>query len=230
MTAICEASNRWRTRPIYTLSQTARLAGVSPITVRRWLYGADTPSTKMQPVFAGKDKSKEDSAEVSFLQLAEIVVVGRFRQRKVKLDSLRQAHAYACQILHLEYPFAWLNLKTDGLHVFSDFEKHHPDASLLTLDKNGQLTLPGNILQALELFDYEDEFASRWYPIGRNVPIVIDPKYGAGRPTIPNRRVPIASIYGRWKAGENIAFIASDYALKPDLVETTLQYAENYAI
>ena len=230
MKALVETSNKWRTRPVYTISQTAKLADVHPNTVHRWLYGEDSASTKMRPVFGRKDKSKENLAEVSFLQLAEIVVVSRFRQRKIKLDTLRQAHAYACSVLSLEYPFAWLNLKTDGVHVFSDFEKSHPDASLLTLDKKGQLTLPGNVIKALELFDYEEEFAARWYPIGRNVPIVIDPRYGAGRPTIPDRRLPIAVIYNRWKSGENIGFIASEYSLKPSLVETTLQYAENYAI
>jgi uncharacterized protein (DUF433 family) len=230
MKGIIEADNRWRTRPVYTISQSAKLAGVHPITVRRWLYGSDSASTKMRPVFSEQNKSKEGIAEVSFLQLAEIVVVGRFRKRNVKLNTLRQAHTYACQVLDLEYPFAWLHLKTDGVHVFSDFEKDHPDASLLTLDKKGQLTLPGNVIRALELFDYEEEFAARWYPVGRNVPIVIDPRYGAGRPTIPQRRLPIASIYNRWKSGENINFISSDYSLSRKLVETTLQYAENYAI
>lgn len=230
MEATIETSNLWRTRPVYTIAQTAKLADVHPITVRRWLYGVDNASTKMRPVFGIKDKTKEYAAEVSFLQLAEIVVVSRFRQRKLKLDTLRQAHTYACKELNLEYPFAWLHLKTDGVHVFCDFEKEHPDAKLLTLDKKGQLTLPGNILKALELFDYEEEFASRWYPIGRNVPIVIDPRYSAGLPTIPYRRLPVASIYNRWKSGEKINFIASDYALDRKLVETTLQYAENYAI
>lgn len=230
MKGIVEAENRWRTRPVYTISQSAKLAGVHPITVRRWLYGSHSASTKMRPVFSGNGGSKDAVAEVSFLQLAEIVVVSRFRKRKVKLNTLRQAHEYACEVLDLIYPFAWLHLKTDGVHVFSDFEKSHPDASLLTLDKKGQLTLPGNVIQALELFDYEEEFAARWYPMGRNVPIVIDPRYGAGRPTIPQRRLPVASIYNRWKSGESMSFISSDYSLPRKVVEATLQYAENYAI
>ncbi|MDD5189537.1 MAG: DUF433 domain-containing protein [Dehalococcoidales bacterium] len=230
MIGIAEQTNRWRTRPVYTIIQAAKLAAVHPITVRRWLYGSNTKSTKMRPVFFGTNEKIEDGAEVSFLQLAEIVVVSRFRQRGVKLNSLRQAHEYACEKLSLSYPFAWLHLKTDSIHVFSDFQKIHPDASLLTLDKNGQLTLPGNVIQAMELFDYEDEFASRWYPIGRTVPIVIDPRYGAGRPTIPQRRLPVASIYNRWKSGEKIHFISTDYALSQKLVETALQYAESYAI
>ncbi|MFC1976894.1 DUF433 domain-containing protein [Chloroflexota bacterium] len=230
MKEIKETSNLWRTRPVYTISTTAKLAGVHSNTVRRWLYGEDSTSTKVRPVFSGKAKTKEDLVEVSFLQLAEVVVVSRFRERKIKLNTLRQAHEYACKMLNLEYPFAWLHLKTDGVHVFSEFEENHPDASLLTLDKKGQLTLPGNVIKALELFDYEEEFAARWYPIGRNVPIVIDPRYSAGRPTIPQRRLPIASIYNRWKSGENISFISSDYSLPRTLVEITLQYAENYAI
>jgi uncharacterized protein (DUF433 family) len=183
----------------------------------------------MRPVFSAK-KGTTELAEVSFLALAEIVVVSRFRQREVTLQTLRRAHAYAREALGLDYPFAWLHLKTDGLHVFSDFEKEHPGASLLTLDKNGQLTLLGNVIRALELFDYEDDFAARWYPLGRTVPIVVDPRYGAGRPTIPNRRLPVAAVYSRWKAGESIGFIASDYSLSRGLVETALRYAESYAI
>ena len=117
MTTIMQKSNKWRTRPVYTISQAAKLAGTHYINVRRWLYGINNESTKMRPVFGKRNKTKEKIAEVSFLDLAEIIVVSRFRQRNVKLDTLRQAHAYACKELDLEYPFAWLNLKTDGIHV-----------------------------------------------------------------------------------------------------------------
>ena len=121
MKTLIKELNKWRTRPVYTIAQAAKLADVHPITVRRWLYGSNTKSTKMNPVFSQTPNTKEDGAEVSFLQLAEIVVVGRFRQRKVKLQALRKAHEYACSELNLDYPFAWLHLKTDGIHIFSDF-------------------------------------------------------------------------------------------------------------
>ena len=71
--------------------------------------------------------------------------------------------------------------------------------------------------------------AARWFPVGRDVPIVIDPRYGAGKPTIPDRRLTVETIYRQWKAGQTIKFIASDFKLHPSLVETTLQYAESYA-
>jgi len=229
MTTATKRLDTWRTRPEYTIAQAARLAGTSSTTVRRWLYGSKD-QRPMRPVFGSEERRKEATVEVSFLQLAEIVVVSRFRKRRVKLERLRRAHKYACGELKIEYPFAWLKLKTDGAHVLSEFQEREPGASLLALDIYGQRTLPGDIIKTLELFDYEEEFAARWYPIGRNVPIVIDPRYGAGRPTIPDRRLTIETIFKRWKAGQTIRFIASDFKLPPSIVETTLQYADNYSI
>ena len=39
---------RWRTGVLYTVPEAARLAGVSPITVRRWLYGYQTTASQMR--------------------------------------------------------------------------------------------------------------------------------------------------------------------------------------
>jgi len=183
----------------------------------------------MRPVFGIKEKTKEVSVEVSFLQLAEIVVVCRFRHRTVKLERLRRAHHYARDEFHIEYPFASLKLKTDGAHVLGVFQEREPGASLLSLDQYGQWALPGDVIKTLEAFDFEEELAARWFPLGKTVPLVIDPRYGAGRPTIPERRLTIETIFKRWKAGQTIKFIASDFKLPPSLVETTLQYAESYA-
>lgn len=220
--------NGWRARPAYTITQAAKLASTSSRTVRRWLYGGEN-QRPMRPVFGDKKRAKEASVEVSFLQLAEIVVVSRFRHRRVKLERLRRAHRYASQELEIEYPFAWLKLKTDGAHVLSVFQELEPGERLLALDQYGQFTLPGDVLRTLELFDYEEEFAARWFPIGRNVPIVIDPRYGAGRPTIPERRLTVETIYKRWRTGQTIRFIAEDFKLSSSKVEAALRYAENYA-
>jgi len=221
--------NGFRTLPVYTITQAAKLAGVSSITVKRWLYGDESERVRMRPVFGDKKRIKEAAVEISFLELAEIVVVGRFRRKTVKLERLRRAHKYARDELHVEYPFASLKLKTDGAHVLHVFEETEPGASLLALDQFGQWTLPGAVVKTLEDFDFEEELAARWFPVGRNVPIVIDPRYGAGKPTIPDRRLTVETIYRQWKAGQPIKFIASDFRLPPSLVETTLQYAESYA-
>lgn len=226
MKTLVRPSEVWRLSPSYTISQAAKIAGTHPINVHRWLYGVEYRSGKMKPVFG----EREETPTLSFIELAEIIVVVRFRQKPVKLEELRQAYSYAKEQLGIEYPFAHIKLKTDGVNVLAVFEKDHPKASLLALNKRGQFTLPQQVINALELFDYEGEFAARWYPEGKNVPIVIDPRYSAGRPSIPARRLPISLLYNRWKAGENIRYIASDYALPKDIVEEALRYAENYVV
>ena len=226
MIALAKPIESWRIRPTYSITQASKIAGTHPINVRRWLYGSDYVHTYMKPVF-GK---REEVPTLSFIQLAEIIVVSRFRQRRVKLSTLRDAHKYARELLRIEYPFAHMNLKTDGANVLANFEEEHPKASLMAMNKRGQLTLPQEVIQALELFEYEAEFAARWFPAGRHVPIVIDPRYSAGQPSIPDRRLPVDIIYNRWKGGETIRYIASDYSLPKNVVEEALRYAEKYVI
>jgi uncharacterized protein (DUF433 family) len=226
MITLARPVESWRIRPTYSISQAAKIAGTHPINVRRWLYGSNYVHTKMKPVLG----EREEVPVLSFIELAEIIVVSRFRQRHVKLGTLRDAHEYAKRLLRIEYPFAHMILKTDGANVLANFEEEHPKASLMALNKRGQLTLPQEVIQALELFEYEAEFAARWFPAGKHVPIVIDPRYSAGQPSIPDRRLPINILYNRWKAGETIRYIAYDYALPKNVVEEALRYAEKYVL
>lgn len=223
--------NGWRTGPLYTISEAARLAQVHPMTVRRWLYGEQTPGVQMQPVFAGPSKTSERPVEVSFLQLAEIVIVSQFRRKYIPLQRIRKAHQFARNTWQLEYPFARLSLRTDGARVLRQFEEAEPGAPLLVLaPESAQWTLPQYVSEAIQAFDFQDDLASRWFPVGRSVPIVIDPQFSAGLPTIPDRRLTIRAIYNRWKFGQSMDFIAEDYMLQREVVEGALRYAEKVLV
>jgi uncharacterized protein (DUF433 family) len=90
--------------------------------------------------------------------------------------------------------------------------------------------LPGVVSELLHQgFDYQDDLASRWFPLGRGVPIVVDPRYAAGVPTIPNRGVTVATINDRFKLGQSIQFIAKDLVLRRDQVEAAIRYADKIA-
>jgi uncharacterized protein (DUF433 family) len=226
MSAVVKPTESWQTSVAYSIPQAAKIAGTHPINVRRWLYGSHYTHTQMKPVFG----EREEIPRLSFIDLAEIIVVTRFRQKGVKLNTLRDAYEFSKKLLSIEYPFAHMNLKTDGANVLATFEEDHPKASLMAMNKHGQLTLPQEVINALELFDYEREFAARWFPVGRDVPIVVDPRYSAGQPSIPYRRLPITILYYRWKGGEPMGYIASDYSLPKNVVEEALRYAEKYVI
>lgn len=218
----------WRTKPAYTIGQAAMLAGTTPANVRRWVYGYDQPGHRMAPVFGPKERP-EAPAAVSFLELAEIVVAAAFRKRQLTLERIRSARQFAAERLNLEYPFATLTMKSDGSHILLEYQETEPGVPLLALDMQGQWTLPHAVTESLETFDFDQSWAARWFPLGKSVPIVVDPQRGAGLPTVMDRGVTVDTICRRWKAGQTIAFIASDFKLPRTIVERVLQHGERYA-
>jgi uncharacterized protein (DUF433 family) len=210
----------------YTIREAAALADVSPGTVRNWLYG--TTKGDMKAVFGGKTKPAEEVAMVSFLELAEVIVAARFRKLRLKLQRIRAAHDYAKKHYNLAYPFAHLELRSIGGHVLHEFEEREPENGphFVVLSAPQQFVLPDIVDDELGRFDYseEDKLATRWYPFGRDLPVVVDPRFGGGQPTIEGRGVTVEVLKKRWKEGkESFQSIARDFRLKAPIVEAVLQ-------
>lgn len=217
----------WRTDPLYTIVEAAHLAHVSHQTVRNWLYGYKVKERDILPLLGKQEKAPQ----VSFLQLTEILIVRGFRQNKIHLDRIRDAHDFAKVEWGIAFPFASLKLEPLGGHILHRFDEEKPGKSLATLDtKLQQWTLPGLVIETIHTFDYELEFVSKWYPKGKDKPIVVDPRISAGLPTIKNRRVTIETIRRRFKADYSIPFIASDLKLKKTEVEDALRWADEVAV
>ena len=242
--------DRFRTGKVYTIRQAAVLGGVSPGTVRNWLWGSrphspdseeEEPRTQpafgtplalspyeVEPVFGSRPRTSE-IAMVSFLELSEVIVVAKFRQRKIKLQRIRDAYEFARSEWELEYPFAHLNLKSLGGHLLARFEDQRPGngtGHLVVLSSPGQYVLPQLVQEELAHFDYsdEDKFAARWHPYGRDLPVVVDPRFAGGKPTIKGRGITVEMLYRRWTIGrESFKSIARDFHLKAADVEAVLQ-------
>ncbi|MDP2918910.1 MAG: DUF433 domain-containing protein [Dehalococcoidia bacterium] len=220
-------NNGWRTSPLYTIAESAHLAHVSPITVRRWLYGFQTKKRDYLPILGEQEKKPL----VSFLEFVEILVASKFRKNHVHLNRIRNAHDFAQQEWGMKYPFASMKLEPLGGHILHRFDEEQPGTSLATLDsKLQQWTLPHFVVETLHNFVYEPDLVSRWYPISRGVPIVVDPQVNAGLPTFENRRVTIQTIYKRWKADYDISVIATDLKLKRREVEEALRHASEVLV
>jgi len=220
--------DRFRTGKAYTIRQAAALAKVSQGTVRNWLYGSTSvDGYQMEPVFGGKEKTGE-VARVSFLELSELIIVARYRKLKLKLERIRSAHKFARSEFGVLYPFAYFDLTTIGGHVLRKFEQEHPDTGphFVVLSAPDQYVLPGLVQGETERFEYspDDKFAVRWFPYGKEVPIVVDPHFAGGRTTVAGRGVTIDIIKARFfKAHESIAAIARDFRLKHKDVEEVIR-------
>lgn len=225
-------ADRFRFGKAYTVREAARLAGVTPAAVTRWLKRYDTPAHQAGHQLApavGPVPEPNVAPGASFLELIEIVVVAQFRrgQRPAQLERLRRVHAFAQERFGLPYPFASLSLRQFGGHVLHEFDEADPHGPALALDIGGQWAIPGFVARVLEQIDFStaDQLAERWFPSGRAAAIVLDPRLGAGRLTVAGTGVTVDTIHARFMAGESVEALASDY----DLPEASIQEAIRHA-
>lgn len=229
----------WRTQPMYTISEAARLAHVSSSTVRRWLFGYRPDKRFPQFVVPPVLGDAEVSPYVSFLQLVELVVASEFRRvSRVKLDVVAQAHTNLRNETDIPYPFAHEELELLGGHVIRWLHRNG-GTEVESVDTPQQAAMSSLVERRIHesaerhvrTLEFIRQLASRWYPVGKQVPIVVDPLFSSGIPTIDGRGVTVGAIYRRWKADphDNIRFIADDLQLDAQLVEQVLKYADTIA-
>lgn len=211
-------SNGWRTDPLYTVPEAARMAHVSASTVRNWLYGRKGQEQLFKAA---------PTPMVSFLHLIEIVIAANFRKaEKVSFGRVRRAYVNAQEILQLEYPFAYAEFKAIGGHIVHAMHEETPEPMYQAMDEPTQWTLPGLVSITVSQIRYERKLAAQWYPVGDRAPIVVDPRITSGVPTISGRGVTVRIIRKRFMAGQDIDFIARDFELENSVVEQAIRYGE----
>jgi uncharacterized protein (DUF433 family) len=122
-----------------------------------------------------------------------------------------------------------MRLESIGGHIVHFLRKGKSVDSFQAMDTLEQWTLPGLLRETIDQIEYDQELASRWFPIGKDVPIVVDPRVSTGQPVIQGRGVTVQAIQKRFRSGLRIDFIAKDFDMEADLVETVLQYGNRVA-
>lgn len=135
----------------------------------------------------------------------------------MKLSDIRAARSYFAGAFKTDYPFATLELATDGVDLAMK-----AGAELLIGNRKGQLAWKQIIGDRFKEFDYEGGLAVRWHVAGSSSPVVIDPRIRFGAPTVAG--VPTWAIKGRWDAGEDISIIADDFDLAAAAVVKALSF------
>ena len=222
--------NGWRTDALYSFSEAAHLAGVSAGTVRNWLKGYVTRDREADPLFVSRDNQV---SAVSFLQFIEIVVAGRLRKaERASYKKIHEAYRNALDQYNFEYPFAHMELKAIGGHIVHHIRGTPQSESVQSLDALPQWTLPGlvQIDEVTSQLDYEGQLASKWWPVGKDVPIVVDPRFSAGSPTVAGRGVTISTIYKRFSIGKlPVDFLMEDFDLEREQIEEAIRFGGKLA-
>lgn len=210
----------WKRRlylPTYTVKDSARYVDTNLGTVTYWHYGGGS----LGPALPGKKYRKP----LSYLQLVEVAFVATFRKLGVSLQNIRKTREYASQHLNAEYPFAQYLWKTEGTNLLlelGEVEKEPEYNNLIVGNKWGQTTWKPLVKERFKQFDYEENMALIWHVMGREYPIIIDPRIAFGAPNV--KGIPTWVLRGRWDAGEALDEIKDDFKIDIKYIKNALDF------
>ncbi len=201
---------------IYSVPQAARLVGVPSRTLRRWVVGSSKGKAALptSPPMVGGEPT------LDFADLVSALFIRVFREHGLSLQHIRVAALRAARDLGNERPFSLRNFTTDGRRIYRWFDD---DKIVLHDAGSGQQVIVPIFKPLLKKIRYGlSNQAERWYPLGEQKPVVIDPAISLGEPTV--RGIPTRVLYGPVEAGNSTAEVARWYGLEKAEVLAACQF------
>lgn len=208
----------------FSISEVARLVGVSPNLIRGWLNGY--ANSRSGPVV---ERDFDGTRTVSFLDLIELRFIATFRAQRVPMPTLRLAAEKARKDWQVNHPLALASDKyvTDRRKIFAKSAEESGDS--VTWDMaTGQHEMWETIEQTIEkgvVFDPNTYLAKLWHPRPAEFPsVVVNPHVAFGRPTIKGTKVPTSVLFRQWKAEGSKDRVAEWFAVPREAVTTAIEY------
>ena len=226
-------------RGFYSVPEAARLIGVNARTLRRWAvgYGFKRPKgPRSYPPVTRRELAPLDGlVELTFLDLVELLFIATFLQAGVSLHAIRRAAKSAAQLLGVkDHPFCLRRFRTDGRRIFKDMQL---DDDQLRLQLGGRPHVFDEVvepfLRKLE-YDAGTDLVKRWWPLGRDRLVVVDPALNFGAPVLKSSGIPTRAI--KQLAGNpgdrdrKVAEAADWYEISPQAVEDALAFEDRLKV
>ena len=209
---------------IYTASEIAKILRVPYRNVYTWM-------NKYWDGKIGKEYGSKYSWDingkrsVSFHTFIEFYVMMRFSEAGVKPKHVLEAHAELGKMYSTAFPFArkevLKGIKSDGKHIFLKTKE-----GIIELNGTKQFNLDLIEIFFINLEFDKDNLASRFWPIGKEKSILVDPKRRFGHPVIDGKNIFPEIIYNHHQAGDPIPYIAYVYQISEEEVNHALEYCK----
>lgn len=209
---------------IYTLPEVSRILRLPYYKVNKWVNSYW--DTKLGASFESKYSwTVKNSKAVSFHTLIEFYVLILLAESGVSTKCVLHAHVELSKLYNTAFPFAQKSIldgiRTTGKKVFVETKD-----GILSLDGNKQFNLDF-IRVFFRNLDFDNELiASRFWPLGKDRNIVVDPMRQFGHPVIGATNIYPETLFNLYKAGEPIEFIAFTYEIDMAHVRDAIEFCQ----
>ena len=214
--------------PAYKTLEASWYLRIPLATLRSWVLGRDYVAAgekrRFRPVINIADP---ENKYLSFNNLVEAHVLWAIRRKHhISLFKVRDAVEFLQEQFGSERPLIEQQFVTDGIDLF--IEKV---GDLINVSRKGQMAMREVLEMYLRRIERDETgLPVRLYPFTHakpdaeaTGPVVIDPAISFGRPVIRRLGVPTALIAERYKAGEGITDLATDYDAKAEDIEEAIR-------
>jgi uncharacterized protein (DUF433 family) len=157
---------------------------------------------------------------VNFYTLIEFYTFYQLRDNGFSAQEIQKAYHIIAKDLDTKYPFAKDIIKIDEKDIWYEYL-----GELMKVDFKRKLYLKQLLEPFLHKIDYdEDAIAERYYPLGRDKKVIVDPKHQFGQPTILGTNVKIQTVYNLHLGGETDKNICILYDLSEDEVKDAIKF------
>jgi uncharacterized protein (DUF433 family) len=218
------------TRPLYTYAEADRLAGVPRGTSNRWVkgyqYRNELGERIAQPSITAGPTDRTQPG-VSFFDLVGIKAIAGLKRMGFSLPRIREVVRYCQDELGAAYPLATETFKADRKRIYTTAG----DGRLLEVlgGQRGAQAWDEVLDPFLDTLDYQNDFARRWWPLGKDDLVVVDPDYGFGSPVIVGSGLRTELVGERREVGDPPEVIAYDFSLTPEQVVSALKMEDKLA-
>ncbi|MFH2095126.1 MAG: DUF433 domain-containing protein [Bacteroidota bacterium] len=210
---------------IFTLPDIGQILKIPYNKVHRWIkeYWDTILAHDFEQTYSWHDGN---SRAVSFHTLMELVVFSQLHGSGVKPKKILEAHKELSEKFDTMFPFASFkvirNMFSDGSKIyFKDGED-----VIYSMGSHRQLNLKF-IVDFFKNIDFgDDELAARFWPMGRENAIVVDPKHQFGQPVIDGTNITADALYSMNKAGDPPKYIAYLYEIEEKQVLDAIEFCK----
>lgn len=170
---------------------------------------------------------------ITFLDLIELHFVVIFRSQGVSLATIRKAAENAARQFNTDHPFAVRRFDTDGRSIFATMIEtatsggREPQTKLVQELEIAQYVFGDQVEPFFRKLDYGVEGAERYWPLGRDKCVVLDPARAFGKPIDVATGVPTWPLYQAVLGGEEVQTVARWYEVAVGTVKCAVEYEKS---
>jgi uncharacterized protein (DUF433 family) len=219
---------------LYTAAEASCLTGIPRARLRRWLrgytYWAGGPVASVAPVWRRQVPNIDGTVGLGFLDLIEARFVDAFRRASVPWPVIRRCAEQARALSGSDHPFSSQRFRADGRTIFAEVVDQTGERQFLDPAKSQfafARIIGASLYAGIEFSDRD--MPVRWWPLGRDTPVVIDPTRAFGQPIVSDAGIPTSTLVEAVKAEGSAVTVAHLFQVKPRSVRAALRFEKQVA-